>query len=266
VRPVAAALAGRVPNWLVRRLLREIKRLHRARQRRRETADRLHVEVRARDVMWSMDGTHLARLDGGDAVEGQVVRETSTPKILCVEVGAPADGDAVVGLLERVARARGGLPLVLATDNGPCYVCPRVETWLADHGVVHLLSLPRTPRHNPWVERTNRELKEETGLGRGVVVNEVEDLRERVDEAVCRLDDVRLRARAGFRTAAAADADLTAWYNACTRERFLAAVCRRVAEALPGLQSQRARRRARREAIHASLEEFGLIERTRGGR
>jgi hypothetical protein len=209
---------------------------------------------------------HLARLPDGAPVEGQVVRETSTPKILAVEVGAPADGDDVVRLLERVALERGRLPLVLVTDNGSIYTCETVETWLARHGVVHLLSLPHTPRHNPWVERTNRELKDETGLGKGVVVNDVDLVRERVDEARRRLDDVRLRARLGYRTAAAADAALTAWYDQTTRERFLAAVCRRLAEVLPGLGGKRAQRKARREAIYAAMEELGLVKRTRGGR
>jgi transposase InsO family protein len=266
IRPLAAALAGRVSGRLVRDLLAEIKRLHGACRRRRETTNRLSVEVRARDVMWSMDGTHLARLQGGEAIEGQVVRETATPKILAVMVGAPADGEDVVALLERVEGERGRLPLVLVTDNGPTYVCEKVETWLASHGVVHLLSLPHTPRHNAWVERTNGELKAETGLGRGVVVSSAKEIRERVETTRCRLNEARLRAQSGFRTAAAADAGLTCWYNVCTRERFLATVCRRLAEALPGLDSERARRKARREAVYASMEEFGLIQRTRGGR
>jgi transposase InsO family protein len=266
VKPVAAALFGRVPRWLVRDLLRAIKGLHRARRRRRETEHRLSVEVGRRDVMWSMDATHLARLNDGRPIEGQVVRETATPRILAVEIGAPADGYAVVALLDRLRRERGRLPLVLVTDNGPAYVCGTVESWLAANGVAHLHSLPHTPQHNPWVERTNRELKDETGLGRGVVVHDVDEVRACVEPARRRLDSVRLRARLRYRTAAAADALLTDWYTATTRERFLATVCRRIAEALPGLRSERARRKARREAIYASMEELGLVKRTRGGR
>ena len=97
-------------------------------------------------------------------------------------------------------------------------------------------------------------------------MNDGGEVRERVEYARRRLDDVRLRARLGYRTAAAADAALTAWYDQTTRERFLATVCRRLAEVLPGLDGTRARRRARREAIYASMEEFGLVKRTRGGR
>jgi len=266
VRTVRATLDDAVSWNLVRQCLREIKRLHRARRRAHAAEHRLSVEVRRRDVMWSMDGTHLARLEDGAPVEGQVVRETSTPKILAVEIGAPADGEDVIRLLERVALERGRLPLVLVTDNGSIYTCGTVEEWLRQHGVVHLLSLPHTPRHNPWVERTNRELKDETGLGKGVVVKRDDEVRERVVVARRRLDDVRLRARLGFRTSAAADADLTTWYDLCTRDRFFATVCRRIEEALQGLEGERARRKARREAIYASMEEFGLVKRTRGGR
>lgn len=266
VRPVAAALKGGVPRWLVRECLRGIKRLHRARRRAHLAARRLSVEVLARDAMWSMDGTHLGRLADGAPLEGQVVRETSTPRILAVEVGVPAVGADVVAILERVAAERGGPPLVLATDNGAAYTCADVETWLARRGVVHLLSLPHTPQHNAWVERTNGELKAETGLGRGVVAGRADAVRAGVESARRRLDDERLRPRLGFRTASAADAASTRWYDVTTRERFLATLCRRIEEALPGLRSDRARRKARREAVFASLEELGLIKRTRGGR
>jgi transposase InsO family protein len=266
VRPVAASLTGEVPHWLVRQCLAEIKRLHRVRLRLHLTAHRLSVEVRARDVMWSMDGTHLARLAEGGKIEAQVVRETATPRILAIEVGPPADGDDVLRILERTARERGGLPLVLVTDNGSIYTREDVETWLAERGVVHLLSMPHTPQHNPWVERTNGELKAETELGRGVVVASAEGIPERVETARCRLDRERLRAQRGVRTAAAADSELTPWYDLATRERFLATLRRRLDEALQGLEKAREVRKARREAIYASLEELGLVKRTRGGR
>lgn len=266
VRTIHAVLAGEVSWSLVRTCLAGIKASSRARQRAQEKEHRISVEVKGRDVMWSMDGTHLARLGGGAPVEGQVVREVSTPKILAVEVGGPADGAAVVGILARVAGERGGLPLVLVTDNGSIYTSEAVEEWLREKGVVHLLSLPHTPQHNAWVERTNRELKEETGLGRGVVVNDIAEARGRVEEARELLNERRVRRGLGYRTAAAADAALTAWYDAGTRERFLATLSRRLDEALPGLEGARAQRKARREAIYASMEELGLIKRTRGGR
>ena len=39
-----------------------------------------------------------------------------------------------------------------------------------------------------------------------------------------------------------------------------------VDEALQALDSSRVGRKAAREAVHASMEELGLIQRTRGGR
>jgi hypothetical protein len=60
VRTIRAALEGGVSWNLVRRCLAEIKRLHRARRRAQEADHRLCALVRGRDVMWSMDGTHLA--------------------------------------------------------------------------------------------------------------------------------------------------------------------------------------------------------------
>jgi hypothetical protein len=75
---------------------------------------------------------------------------------------------------------------------------------------------------------------------------------------------MRLRGCLGYSTDAA-DAELTRRYNAFDRERMLATVCRRIAQVLPGLRSERARRTARREAIDSSVEEPGLAEWTRSG-
>ena len=80
------------------------------------------------------------------------------------------------------------------------------------------------------------------------------------------LNEERRRRSLGGTTASAADADLTGWYDAGTRDRFLATLSRRLAEALPGVESERARRKARRDAIYASMEQLGLIRRTRAGR
>ena len=77
--------------------------------------------------------------------------------------------------------------------------------------------------------------------------------------------DRRPRASRGFRTAIAIDAELAPWYRVLPRERFHEAACSAIREALAVPGTARARRRAVREAILATMERFKLIRRTRGG-
>ena len=55
-------------------------------------------------------------------------------------------------------------------------------------------------------------------------------------------------------------------YDVVSRERFYEACCDNVTAALNDIEGARARRRAEREAIFATMEVSGLIRRTRGRR
>jgi hypothetical protein len=55
------------------------------------------------------------------------------------------------------------------------------------------------------------------------------------------------------------------WYTRVSRESFHQAACSAIEKAVQGQRTARARRRAEREAIYATLEHFGLVRRTRGG-
>ncbi len=265
-RPVWHALAH-LSRCLVQRLVRELKRRHRVRTERRLARLRTHVEVAGRDVLWSLDATHLGRNDAGRAVQAQAVREVSSQRTLALSVGDVVDTADAIRVVAAAVHERGGrLPLVLVTDNGSPYTSERFERFLRDHGVLHLLSLPHTPQHNAWVERGNRDLKEESGLGRGVVVLRHEDAARRLVAALERIDGHRLRATLGYRTARAVDAELEVPYDDEMRERLIEMVARHVEDGLHDRMTKRARRVLRREAVLASLEELGLIERTRGGR
>jgi transposase InsO family protein len=165
----------------------------------------------------------------------------------------------------KALEARGRLPLVWSTDNGSCYCSADVEAWLAERRVVHLRSLPHTPQHNAWVERCHGELKAESGLGRGVVLESVQEAETRLLAARERLDGHRLRSRLGARTAVDVDSTLESWEGAVDRRSFYAAVCSAREQAVLGVIGARARRRAEREAVFTTLELYGLVTRTRGG-
>ncbi len=73
---------------------------------------------------------------------------------------------------------------MLVTDHGSPYVADDFEELLREHGVMHLLSLSHPPRHNPWVERGHRDLKEASGLGSRVIVQSHDDAARRIEDGL----------------------------------------------------------------------------------
>jgi transposase InsO family protein len=263
---VAPALEEPVRTRLLRRLLAATKARLRRRHLARIASRRVHVDVRARDALWSIDATHVG---GGD--EAVVVREVATTRTADIGVGAAPEAKDLVRALERARLERGCLPLVLALDNGGPMRSAELRSWARREKVILLFSLPRTPQHNAWSERGMRELKEEAGIptrtsrARAAAGPPREgDVAERLERARRALDR-RPRASRGFRTAIAIDAELAPWYRALARERFHEAACSAIRDALAVPGTARARRRAVREAILATMERFGQIRRTRGG-
>lgn len=264
-RPVWHALAH-LSRLLVQRVVAELKRRRRVRLARAAERRRQSIHVAGRDVLWSLDATHLGRDREGREVQGQAVRDVSSLRTLALTVGGVVDTEDAIAVVKQAAREHGGnYPLAIATDNGSPYVAEDFESFLLEHGVTHLLSLPHTPRHNPWVERGHLDLKEESGLGKGVIVQSHDDAARRLNAALERVDGHRLRATLVYRTARVVDAQLAVPYDAGVREQLTEMVALRVENGLHDHETKRARRMLRREAVLASLEDLGMIERTRGG-
>jgi len=160
---------------------------------------------------------------------------------------------------------RGGLPLVLGSDNGSENVNCDVAELLERERVIHLKNLPRTPQHNARAEHAIGELRIELGL-RANDVLEPNEARARLEEARTHLDECRLRACLGYRSAQAMDGDLPLAYNRVSRESFYADARRRMESAVQGARSGRGRRLAEREAVLSTMEEYGRLIRTRGDR
>lgn len=289
-------LGGAVPLRVVRRHLRRLKARHRLRERQREERGRVSIFVQARDVGWSLDATHLGRDEGGE-VQGESLRDPASASAMSVSVGRPSTGAEVVTLLERTSAERGGPPLLLFVDGGSNYATPEVVNWCKVNMVILVRSEPRTPQHNPWVERGHRELKEDAGLGKGCVLEplpcerwtvigghlEIVDsagdgagvstagLRlpswcRRMQRALVALNELRTRASRGGMTASALDAALPRGDDLVCRESLYRKVCRDIELAEQGARSLRARLRARRNVALRIFEEHGLVRRTRGGR
>jgi hypothetical protein len=135
----------------------------------------------------------------------------------------------------------------------------------AVHGVVALRNLPYVAEHNACVERGHRDLKELSGLGKGVVVRGHAAAARALVPAVKELNERRPLASRGWRTPAAVDAETPRWYASVDRRAFYEAACRAMREAVQGCRNDRDRRKAEREAVLRTLEGFAHIERTRGG-
>jgi len=263
--PVWRGLERRFSRSLVRRCLRELKADRKKRARVVRERERLSVEVRYRDAVWSIDATHLGRDAWGRAVEGEVLREGASGRTIGLSIGPKSTARDVLRLLEQTARERGGAPLVLVTDNAGAYTAKLVQEWLRAHQVVHLKSLPRTPQHNAAAEH---------GIGELVYDSEVRELpgilRQETALAALlhslqRLDHGRLRATRAWRTAVQADDETPSWNVVAERGRFYATACCAMKQAVIHSTGGRAARRAERNAILLSLQDFKLIRWTRGG-
>jgi len=281
---VYEALKGEVSLRRVREVLSALKARRRRVKRRLAYERRVHVTVHVRDALWSQDATHLGRCSRdpglaeanvpfGDTfepsdeplrgVQAEAIKDVASTKLVDARVGPPATGEDVVAMLEKM-RVERGLPLVYSSDNG-VYVCERVRAYLAEQRVVHLRTLPRTPQHNAWSERGFGELKQETGLGRGVVLQDDDEARARAVRGWCRIDTQRPRTSRGGLTASQLDATLPRWQSRVRREVFWTEACAAIDRLTKDASNKRERRMLEREAIFATLERHGLVTRTRGG-
>ena len=272
----------KIPVTIVRELLRELKARRKRVLVRRRAQEMQHVEVRARDALWSEDATHLGRDEQGK-VEALAVKDAGTTTSIEQSIGGPSCGPDVLALLVRAKLVRGALPLVLGVDNGPANKNELVLSWLRSERVIVLWNVPHTPQHNPWAESFNGELKcELDALGELVV--QVADRSEgpvSLSEPgvsatkrhfraciprVARLLNGRVRPSRGGFTAAQLDRILPHAEDLVDRARFYDTACAAIRRAVHGIDDPRARRRAEREAILCTLEQFGLVTRTRGRR
>lgn len=275
-------MGQRVPESIVRELLRDIKAARARLLAKQREAERVHVTVHASDVLWTQDASHLARDEHGK-VEALAVKDVAPAKAITTSVGGPTCGEDVIALLERAEEERG-LPLVLGMDRGPANRDAQVQAWLEARSVVVLWNVPRTPQHNAPIESFWSELKLEldalgelqvrppdpsqgpVSLSEPGVSTTKRHFRAAVPRLVARLNAQRVRPSRGGHTADELDRILPHAEHRVNRARFYASACAAIEAAVRGLDNARARWRAEREAIWRTLEQFRLVTRTRGRR
>ena len=247
---------------LVRDSVRDLKREAKQRERRRIEANRMHVDVLVRDAIWALDQTQLLPRKVDD-LRALVVRECFVPHTLGLSIGGPACGRDVVRLLEQVARDRGVWPLVLQLDNGPENRNGVVRACLRRRRVIVLWNEPRTPQHNPRVERSIGSLKRASGLGGLAATREAAS--DRLIATWRALDAQTPRVGLMGLTPAELDRIGPRADDRVRRARFHEDARRELQRVAVAQLDARARRKAQREAIWRTLERHGLVTRTRGG-
>lgn len=263
-RPITKALQGQIPTGLVQEALSRFKARNRRRHRRHLADAARSMTVRAKNVIWTQDGTHLGR-DGSAFVIAQVVKDRGPYSTLALSVGPPAKSRDVLMLLKCTKAEEGTHPLVWQTDNDSIYLEESVQDYLRKERVVHLLSRVRRPQDNGAAEIGIRELKTEAGLGKGVRLKGTYEAALRLGKSAVKLNHDRLRGSKGYLPSDALADRMPSWYDFVTRERFYDETCNAMEEAVQGKKGSLARK-AQREAIFSRLEKYGLITRTRGGK
>jgi hypothetical protein len=262
-RPVWKVLSGRVRLTVVQRYVPALKRKRAQHCRRVREARRLHIHVHHENALWSMDAAQMGR-DATGPVRAEIVRDVGGRCTPGLTVTKSITHATVIETLERARRTQGTLPLVAGSDNGSENCNHDVEGYLREHHVIHLRSLPRTPQHNPWAERTIGELRGETAITSHTRVRSVTDVTRRLQEARHRLDHERWRPVRAPPSVRCGDKISAERYTPAYRERLYRAVCTAIEQATRDCKTQRERRTAEREAILATLERFGVITRTWG--
>ena len=177
-----------VSRMLVEQELSALKAHARATASAAIEAKREHLEVLGRDTMWSLDGSHLGRVDTGEACVGEHTRDRASLGSVRLSAGPPATSAEVLAGLRQAARERGGFPLVLQVDNGSNYLAEDVRRALDEERVVLLISRVHTPTDNPAIEHAHAEVKAESGLGKGVALTGHAEAAQRAATACRRLD------------------------------------------------------------------------------
>jgi transposase InsO family protein len=263
-RPIKAALKDEVPTRLVQEAVSRLKARDRKRHRKHLQEASERVEVLVKDGIWSQDGMHAGRCEGV-SVEAQVMKDRGTYETLSLLVGPSANAQDVVLLLKATKEETGTLPLVWQTDNASIYLSEVVQAYLREERVVPLLSRVHCPTDNGAAEIGIRELKTESSLGKGCVLDHGMQAAVQLGETAVKLNRFRLRGSKGYLASKDLAENMPSWYNVVDRNRFYEEACKAMERAVQETDKRRARKQ-QREAVLSVLEKYGLIKRTRGGR
>lgn len=261
IRQVEAGRERPTSTMLVQQETAALKRQVEANRRRALEEAREGHEVLARDAVWAQDATHVGRRVDGEELQAEVATDRATLRTVIAAVGPPASGEVLRAHLARAKAERGTLPLVWQSDEGSANLSAALGTYLDAEQVIHLRSRVHTPTDNAAAEHKNRELKQESGLGEGVRLRDAGEAASRIEPARRRIDEARLRASRGWKTAAELDRALPRAETLVARAVFHAEARSAMREAVLGLVIEKEIRKAEQDSIWRTLERHGLARR-----
>jgi len=173
------ALARKHPRYGVRRLYhllrrsgwsvnhKRVERLYKLhelglRRRRKKRIKRILVPLlkpTAPNERWAMDFIHDSYADGRK-LRCLVVEDTFARIPLAITTDRSLSALRVIDTLEHLAVSRG-LPASITVDNGPEFICKRLQAWTLARGVTLRFIQPGKPMQNGYVESFNGKFRDE---------------------------------------------------------------------------------------------------------
>jgi hypothetical protein len=232
----------------VREVIAKLKEKKKKRYQKIRLEARTTVTVHKAGVMSVMDGATIKsegcdfivhRDRGSKTVNAQKCEHTSAQSV---------DTLSVLSTL----KDENKLPLVLGTDNGSPFCSRAVERFLEENKTIHLKSLPHVPQHNGSAENGVYEFKQQIEDGKTDV------------QACITLNVHRRRQTLDWQTPAQFEKTNFTIVTEEQRTVFFNAARTAIHFAMLGTKTAYEKRKAEREAIFQTLENFSLITRTRG--
>lgn len=259
---IAIALKGKVQLRLIRKYVTAIKERRRLRKLQEIKLNQVRVEVKAVNVIWTQDGTHLGRKNK-KAIEAQIIKDRGSKKIISAQTGLSANGNEIVRTLDLLKEKRG-LPLVWMTDNGAAYCNKEVKEYLEREKIVHVRSLPRTPQHNGAAEVMMREIKNDCLLGKKSVLDCEKKAHGRLVNSIVKINKNRKRMSLLFKSSDEIDEEMHMNGKKLDRALFYEEYCAEL-ETIVKVRSVRENKMRERELVMCLLEKHEMILRKRNG-
>lgn len=147
-----------------KRLRRVYRKLHLNVQRkpRKRLPERVKLplmETTAPNQMWSVDFMADSLTDGRKFRMFNVI-DDFTRESLTIEVDTSLPALRVIRALENIISKRGR-PANIRSDNGPEFICGKLEKWCKRHHITWQYIQPGEPTQNAFVERKNGSIRRE---------------------------------------------------------------------------------------------------------
>ncbi len=259
---VAIELKGKVQLRLIRKYVSAINERRRLRRLEQIKLNQVRIEVKAVNVIWTQDGTHLGRKNR-KAIESQVIKDRGSKKIIAALTGSTAKGSEVVQTLDLLKEQRG-LPLVWMTDNGAAYCNKEVREYVEREKIIHVRSLPRTPQHNGAAEVMMREVKNDCMLGKKTVLVCEKEAHARLVDSIVKINKNRRRMSLSFKSSDEIDEEMSMNNKKIDRALFYEEYCNGL-ESVVNVRSAREKRMKEREMVMCLLEKHEMILRKTSG-